>query len=269
MKCEAVQNQILMLPDPRELSPALRDHVRACAECRALARRAARLEAILEHLPAPAAPGQKKETMIGDLMQAEPVILPMPAPATRPGFGLLAARFLRHNAAYVGGLAAAVLVAVGIYSWVKKPSTVQPEMVKAEKHPLLDKIVARDIALARARSPGERLQILNGMADDISADTRGMARIASVSELKQMAGWYEKTVKEGMVKQANNLPLDMSQSEKAKLLGSVADRLAADANAADSLSREAPPDAQAALKQLADSAREGEKSLRATARGGK
>ena len=39
----------------------------------------------------------------------------MATPATRPGFGLVAGRFLRRNASYVAGLAAAVLIAFGAY----------------------------------------------------------------------------------------------------------------------------------------------------------
>ena len=265
MNCQAVQNRILMLPDPREVPAALREHVLACEGCQAWAKQAARLEAILEQLPAPAAPERKKEAMLGELMQAEPVIRPRPAREGRPG---IAAEFLRRNASYVGGLAAAVFVAVGLYAFWPK-STPQPAVVKIEKHPLLEKMVARDVALARAKSPAERLQILNGMADDLATETRGMARIAPGGDLKLMAGWYEKTVRDGMVKQAANLPVEMSASEKAKLLDSYAAKLDADASAAETLSRESPPDAQPALKRMIDAAREGEKSLRAAARGGK
>lgn len=269
MNCQAVQNQILMLPDPRELSPALREHVRACAACQEWAQHAARLETMLERLPAPPAPEQKKEMMIGELMQADPVIYPMPKLATQPSYGLLAVRFLRRNVAYAGGLAAAILVAVGVYSWLARPSTVQPEIVKVEKYPLLEKMVAHDIALTRAKTSVDRLEILNRMADDLSANTRDMARIASGPELKQMAGWYDKTVTTGMMEQANKLPNSMSMAEKKKLLESYAAKLNANATAAETLAREAPPDAQPALNLIADSARKGEKSLRATAREGK
>jgi hypothetical protein len=268
MNCQAVQNQILALPDPRELSPALREHVLACATCQAWARQAARLEALLEQLPVESAPEQKKEAMIGDLMQAEPVILPMPTLATRPGLGLVAVRFLRRNAAYVGGLAAAVLVAVGVYVfWPAKMD--QEQTVQTQKHPLLQKILARDKALARADTPARKLEELGGMADDLSTETRGMAHIASGAELKQMADWYETVVKGGMVPQAGKLPNDMTPSDKAKLLDPLAAKLAADAVEAEKRAAQAPPDAQPALKRMADTAREGEKSLRAVARGGK
>jgi hypothetical protein len=272
MNCAAVQNQILMQTDPRELPPALREHVGACAGCREWARKAARLESALEGLPAPAAPERKKEEMLGELMQAEPVIRPLPAPAARRGFGLVAVQFLRRNAAYVGGLAAAVLVAVGTYAlWPGKG----PEVVQAQptqKYPLLDKLVKRDAELARANSTTKKLEVLSGMAEDISTEARGMARIAPGSELRQMAGWYEKTVKEGLVRQAGSPRLEKevtTGAERAKLLESLAARLDADAAAAEALARESPPDAQPALQRMAEAAREGKDSLRAAARGGK
>ncbi len=267
MNCQAVQNQILALPDPRELPPALRAHVLGCAACQVWAKQAARLEVLLEQLPVPPAPGDKKEMMLGDLMSADPVIHPMATLATRPSFGLVASRFLRRNATYVGGLAAAVLVAVGIYS-VWPPKTINVVAAPTQKHPLLEKMVARDVAMARADTSAKKLEVLGAMADDLAGETRGMARIASGAELKQMAGWYEKVVRDGMLPQADKLPLHMTPVEKAKLLDALAAKLNADATEAENVAREAPPDAQPALKRMADTAREGEKSLRALARKG-
>ena len=262
MNCQAIQNQILGLPDPRELTPALREHVLTCSACQAWARGAARLESLLEHLPVPPAPREKKEILLGELMQADPVILPMPTPATRPGLGAVAVTFLRRNASYVGGLAAAVLVAVGVYRlW---PNTqVQPERpIATQRHPLLQKMVAGNTDLARANTAPKKLEVLGGMADAIATDTRGMARLASGAELRQMAGWYDDVVKDGMVPQAGKLPIDMPAAERAKLLNGLADRLAADAVAAEQLSREAPQDAQPALQRMATTARAGEQALR-------
>jgi len=268
MNCQAIQNQILALPDPRELPPALRAHVLGCAACQAWAKRAARLEVLLEQLPVPPAPGEKKEMMLGDLMSADPVIQPMAVPATRPSFGRVAARFLARNATAVAGLAAAVLVAVGVYSFWPKAGPVPQDVAKTQKHPLLEKMVARDVAMARADSPTKKLEVLGAMADDLAGETRGMARLATGAELRQMAGWYEKVVRDGMVPQADKLPLHMSAAEKARLLDALAAKLDADAAEADKVARESPPDAQPALKRMADTAREGEKSLRALARKG-
>ncbi len=263
MNCQAVQNQIIALPDPRQLSPTLLAHVASCAACQAWARQAERLEGLLEQLPVPPAPAEKKEAMIGDLMQADPVIQPMAVPATRPSFVVVAGRFLQRNANAVGGLAAAVLVVVGI-AWYanKQPGPKPPDFVQTEKHPLLEKMVARDVALARAETPARRLEVLGGMADDLAGETRGMARVASPSELNDLARWYDKVVKDGIVRQAKEMPLHaMPQPEKRKLLDGLAAKLEADATEADKLSREAPQDAQPTLKRIADTARDGAREL--------
>ena len=262
MNCQAIQNQILNLPDPRELTPALREHVLKCSACQVWARHASLLESLLERLPVPPAPADKKEALLGELMQADPIIQPLATPATRPGFGPVAVAFLRRNTTAVGGLAAAVLVAVGVY-WLW-PSKV-PEVVNApptQEHPLLRKIVAGNTAMARADSAPRKLEVLSGMADAISGETRGMARLATEAELRQMAGWYDDVVKNGMVPQAAKLPDGMPVTDKAKLLNGLADKLRADADAAEKLSREAPQDAQPALQRMAATARAGELSLR-------
>jgi len=257
MNCQAVQNQILDLSDPRELTPALREHVVACAGCREWARRAARLESLVAQLPAPAAPGDKKERMLAELERGTPL-------ATPAAHRSVAAEFLHRNLSYVGGLAAAVLVAVGGYAlWPNRPT----EMAQAkppQKHPLLDKIVAGNTAMARADSPKRRLEVLSVLADDIATDTRGMARIANGAELRQMAGWYDDVVKDGVARQADRLRGDnnVQADEKARLLNELADKLAADAVAADALAKEAPQDAQPALQRMATTARAAEQTLR-------
>ncbi len=270
MKCQSVQNLILALPDPRELSPELAEHVAGCAACQAWAKQAARIETMIAQLPVPPAPSDKKSALIGELMQAEPVILPMPVPAQRPSFAIVAARFVAHNGKAFAGLAAAVLVVVGIAWWANRPTTPRQEVVETQKHPFLDKLVARDIALARADTPAKRLELLSGMADDLATETRGMARIASAAELTDFARWYEKVVTKGVVQQAKEMPVHaMTPAEKRKLFESLATKLDTDATEAEKLSREVPQDAQPTLKRMADTAREGEKSLRALAREGK
>lgn len=269
MNCQAVQNQILALPDPRELPPALREHVLGCAACRAWAKQAARLEAILAQLPVPAAPGEKKEAMLGELLSADPVILPVTTPAQRPGFGTLTVQFLRRNATYVGGLAAAVLVVVGAVALWPPTQPPPPYQPQAQKDPVLEKLVAYNTAMARAESPAKRLELLGGMADAIASDTRTVARIAPADKLKQRAGLYENVVRDAMAARAKELrdQTFVPATEKAQVFNTLAEKLKADATAADNLAKEAPQDAQPALKRLADAAREGEKSLRSAAEG--
>jgi hypothetical protein len=269
MECQAVQNKILDLPDPRELPPALRDHLAGCGACRAWARQAAQLEALLAQLPVPPAPVEKKEELIDELTVGKLVIRTVPSVPARDAAWLGAAgRFLRRNATSVGGLAAAVLVALGVYAlWPKGPP--RSDVVQRQDHPLLEKMVARDVALARAGSPKERLDALGGMADDLASETRGMARIASPAELKRMAGWYETVVARGIVDQAKSIPLHaMTPAERQRLLDALAAKLEADAEEAERVMAETPQESQPALKRMADTAREGHKTLRALARRG-
>jgi hypothetical protein len=263
MDCQTVQNQILGLPDPRELSPVLRQHVQTCPACQEWARRAARLEWILEQIPVPPAPGQKKEMMLGELMAADPVIATMPVPARRPGLGTEVLRFLRTNATYVGGLAAAVLVVVGI-AWMLWPSGPGPDMAKKpQKHPLLEKLARYDVAMARADTTAKKLDVLDGMADVIANEARGMSLIASEAELKQMAGWYEDVVKKGMIARAGELQNQptVPLAEKKEKLESLAGKLRAEAAETEKKLAESRQDAQPALKRIAEAAREGETAL--------
>ncbi len=270
MNCQTVQTLILGLPDPRELTPVLREHVLACEACQAWAKQAARLEAILERLPVPPAPAEKKEALLGDLMSADPVIQPMVMPATRPSFGAVAVRFLRQNATYVGGIAAALLVAVGIYALWPPKTPIAPEVTKSHKDPRLEKMVTANAAMARAGTPAKRLEVLGGMADAIATDARGMARIAP-ADLKPRAAQYENVVRDGILPRAKELQqatLGMKAEDKAAL-EALAEKLKAEATVADALAKEVPQDAQPALTKIAEIAREGETKLRAAARGGK
>ncbi|MCI0703495.1 MAG: hypothetical protein L0241_20640 [Planctomycetia bacterium] len=265
MDCQAVQNLILGLPDPRELSPTLRAHVLECQACSAWAKQAARLESLLAQLPVPPAPSEKKEAMLEELTSSGPVITRVPT--VRPdhtGVWLDAAgRVLRKNTAYIGGLAAAILLVIGIY-WLWPNKQTPPVAEATQDHPLLKNLVAHDIALARASTPAKRFEILGGMADDLAVETRGMARIASADELKRMAGWYQKVVNEGIIQQAKDEANRhmMTDAEKKNVFGALAAKLETDANEAERMMAESPQEAQPALKRMAETAREGHKTLR-------
>lgn len=271
MTCHAIQNKILALPDPRQLPESLRGHVAECAACRAVWEHAARLERLLEQLPAPPAPGNKKVALLDDLTTAGPVITRVPTVPTRDGFGfarpLLA--FAHRNQRTLAALAAAVLVMLGGWWLFTGNGTRAVETVSSPKHPLLERIVQRDLALARADTPAKRLEVLGGLADDLSAETRSLARVASPDDLRDLARWFDKVVKDGVVKQAKNLPIHaLNPAEKATLFDSLAGKLGAAGQEAEALAREAPSESQPALRKVAETARDGQKALRELARGG-
>jgi hypothetical protein len=265
MNCQAIQNKILAMPDPRHIPDSLRDHVAGCAGCREWAQQAARLEGLLAQLPAPPAPANKKEDLLAELSRPEPVITRPVTVPIREGYAKPVLRFLRGNARLVGGLAAAVLVALGGWWLVTHRGT--PDVATNQptpKDPFIEKLVQRDIALARADTAAKKLQVLGGLADDLSTQTRALARVANPNDLNELAGLFDKVVKGGLEKQVDNLPTLDTHDEKQKqeLCSSLAKKLGDMAAEADRLAGEVPPEAKPALQKIASSAREGQKKFR-------
>ena len=267
MNCQAIQNRILALPDPRHIPDPLRDHVLACAGCRAWAEQAARLEGLLERLPAPAAPADKKSDLIDDLTR-DPFALPAPArrPFASPGVSFFRS-FVERNAALVGGLAAAVVVALG--AWVAFKNNggdpQHPVTASTPKHPLLHKVAGRDVELMNATAPTKKLDILAGLAEDISAEARGLARIADPDHLRDAARWYDSVVKKGMMAQAERVadaPLAVPAAARKAQFEALAAKLGATAAETEKIAAEVPQAAKPTLERIANTAREGEKQLR-------
>lgn len=274
MNCQTVQNKIIAEPDPRLLPERLRLHVAGCAACRAWAEQAARLEALIEQLPAPAAPSAKKAVLVGKLERGEPIIArPVATPgAARTRRESRVVEFVRNNALVMGGLAAAVLLAWGAWALFPRNGS-KPEMVAIPEDPFLKKMVERDVALARAATPAERLQALAGMAGDLSAQARGLARVASPEELRDLARWYDKVVRDGIVKQAENLPsrtqTPAEEQARSAALGALSRQLGETAAETDQLLGSVPPESKPALQKIADTARDGQKKIGLTEMHGK
>ncbi len=260
MNCQAVQNTILSLPDPRHIPDPLRKHVVGCAACRVWAEQAARLEGLLERLPVPFAPAGKKAALVEDLIR-KPVGEPLGTPARRE-FGLPLRDFLRRNGTLVGGLAAAILVAVG--AWALLPMNgPKPEVAEATPdHPFLKKVAQRDVALARTETAAQKLQALGGLTDDLSAEAVALARVASPEDLKDIARWFDRVVKDGLVKQAEKLPEHaMKAAERKAEFTALALKLGETATRAEKATAEVAPEAKPALERIRDSARFGQKKL--------
>lgn len=170
----------------------------------------------------------------------------------------------------LGGLAAAVLVVLGGW-WVLTrpgPSTTTP-YVEAPRDPFLEKMVRWDLDLAKAGSPGEKLQVLDRMADGISNQARMLALVANADELGDLAKWFDKVVKDGLVYQADqakktSMNTPAQSAERKAQFDSLATKLADMADQAEKMVTGAvKEDAKPALQHIAKSAREGEKNLRA------
>jgi len=272
MNCQTIQNKILILPDPRVLPDALRDHIAGCEVCRAWAKQVARLDALLQQLPVPPAPGNKKATVVDDLTRGNPVIIRRLATPARESFAGSVRKFLDQNKMVVGGLAAAVLVVLGGWRLLTPSGTPPVAAAETPEHPFLKMLVQRDVALAKAKKPVDRLQIFGGLAEDLSTEARSLARVASPDELWDVAQWFDNVVKDGVVNQARNMPADTltlsARAERKTELDALAGKLSDMAAKTEKMTGEVPPDAKAALQKIVDSARAGEKKLREMANAG-
>ena len=261
MTCQTIQNKVLALPDPRQVPEPLRDHLDGCAACQAWWRQAVRLERLLENLPTPTPPADKKAVMIDELTTAGPVIKSVPAAARRANGNRFAAVFGTSTAKYVAGLAAAILVGVGGWQLFKPAGS--PVVAKeSPRHPLLEKVVQRDVALAKAGSPAERLDVLGGLAEDFATEARSLARVGSAEDLDELARWFDKVVRDGIGQQADHLPPGMNRADKKALLDRLTAKLAETGQEADRAIPTAPPQSKAALEKIKYSARDGQAKLR-------
>ena len=128
--------------------------------------------------------------------------------------------------------------------------------------PFLKKMVQRNLALAKADTPSKRLQVLGGMADDLSTQARNLARVASPDALRDLARWYDKVVKDAIVKQVEKMPVHaMPPAERQAQFKALAERLGETAAETDQLLGGVPPDAKPALQKIVDAARDGQKRL--------
>lgn len=259
MTCQSVQARILALPDPRQLPDAFRAHVAACPDCTAYWKQAARLETLVAALPVPPAPAGKKTAFLEDLA-AEALVFPkVTAPPPR------AWSLPRPPAKALAGLAAALLIGVGVWSAMKTGKN-QPVAQKqpAPRHALLEKVVQRDLALAKARTPGDRLDALAGLAEDLAAESRGLALVVGADEMREVADWF-RTAADGVVDQAGRPMNALTPDQRRALLTRLTDRLTEAGRAAEQAAKDSPPHAQPALRSIADTARDGQTKLRAIA----
>jgi hypothetical protein len=126
----------------------------------------------------------------------------------------------------------------------------------------LQQLVAHDVALARATTVGQRLQALSALADTVAQETHALARIATPEELRELVRWYDKVVERGLLQQAEEWVHQMQTEQERRQLLATAARLAATAQATEEMLDTVPPHAQLVLRQLAQTAREGEHKLK-------
>src|SRR5262249_21225359 len=145
-------------------------------------------------------------TPVAPSAEPEPTILPLP-PRRR--------RFILPAVAVA---AAAVLIASGIWlgTFLARGPEEQQAIVKpAPKDqpqppapPLMAQLVECDVRLAQAETPKQRVEALAHLADALWRETHtlGDANGGAAKEVAELAGLYERVVRDGVVPRARTLP---------------------------------------------------------------
>jgi hypothetical protein len=286
MNCEALHSRLLGSERPDRLTADVSAHLKTCAACRKWQRRLVHLERNVALLPVAPAPRGKAEfvrqfiaaeleplspecevfsestngvttiqvwkfeklasALRSSLRVPRATLNAFPAPARRRIAAVLAASLL--------------LLAFGL--WINSPTSL---FAPKPPDPLLASVVERDLRLAAAKSPSERVETLADLADDLQGSTRTLIDAGQPDDLKALADLYEQVVRDGIVLQAKSLPPE----EQARLLEGIADRLVAAGDEAENRAKVLPESSAAPLNIIIRAARDGDRNLRKLLREGR
>jgi hypothetical protein len=273
MTCETIQNLLLALPDPSRPTGELRTHVATCPACQAVQAEVVRIEGLLTRLPVPSSEA-RKVALLNTLDVVGPIIRSIPvAPSARTGSGAFqpVSRWLATvDLRWVGGIAAAILVTVGAVWYANRPKPPVPEVAEKPRHDLLTRTVKHTTDLARATTPPARLAVFTEWSADLKDEARAVYKVAPAAEMNSLARQYEKVVQEGVRKQAeliDEMANKPSVIERQKAFATAIAALDEAVAEAEKLWQDAPQDAKAALKKIAETAKSERTSLTKIQRG--
>jgi hypothetical protein len=279
MNCEALHSRLLGSEKPDRLTAELAAHLKTCAACRKWQRRLVHLERNVALLPVAPAPRGKAE-FVRQFVAAElePLSAEREAPSESTNgvttvqtwkFEKLAAALRSSLQApratlnafpaparrRIAAVLAASLLLLAFGLWINSPTS---PFTPKPPDPLLASVVERDLCLAAAKSPSERVETLADLADDLQGSTRSLINHGQPDDLKALAELYEQVVRDGIVAQASSL----SPGEKARLLKGIAQRLADAGDEAEKLIKVLPESSAAPLNIIVRAARDGDRELR-------
>lgn len=247
MNCRLVQRRILETEDPARPPTEIETHLASCSACRDWQRRLLQIERHVPWLPVPASPVPADlVSRLGEKSAAE---------TTSWRARVLAIRRSRWLAP-ASAVAAAALLLIGLTWWaVREPNRTDLATVPKKPGPdlLLQKLIDRDMALAKAKSADDRLDQLAGLAEDLHSATRDLAQEADVKDLRWLADLYRDVIKKGIVLRAKELQ-DRSRIKQ------IRDRLNQTSQDAEDLAKEVPAMSEP-LTQIAAAAQDGNKAL--------
>jgi hypothetical protein len=267
MRCEVVQRRLMSIEDATKVPPDLRVHLAACAQCRDWQGQLVQFERHIPLLPVPKSRG--KSRLLRKLMH-DPVAGLQSAAVAAAGQGQGGRPLYapwpsqqrprkRGKVRFVAALVAAVAVILFGW-WLLGPSrSTRPEgpAGKPTTDPLLASLVHYDLRLNAASTPGERLDILADVAQALHDESRTLAGEAAQDELSQLAGLYERVVRNGLTKCASTL----SPAQRVRSLKPIIDQLEKAAQASERLSKRTPAECARPVQKMAAIAWEGRRQL--------
>jgi hypothetical protein len=264
MSCDVIRNRLLALPDPAGVPADLRAHLDGCDPCRRYLDRYLLLNAELAALPAPPG-GDAKAAFLDSLTAAGPVIKSIPTLPARTGSGSWRAVARRVPLGPAAGLAAAVVVGVGLWANRGGPKPVQADPGVGTRHELLARVVALDGKLARAGTVQERIPLLTDMAAALATETGGVYLAARTKDdTRSLADMFDRVVRDGIVKQAGKFREEdrlVPAAERHRVLTAAIDALTAAAAETTAMVRSAPPQVKEDLERMAKRAEDGRQAL--------
>jgi hypothetical protein len=164
-----------------------------------------------------------------------------------------------------GSVAAAILL--GVLGWlVFRGPQQQPQMAKRippDPDPLLASILQRDLRLAEADKPQERVETLADLAEDLSQEVKTLAPKPEAKDFLQiLVKNYRNVVEKGLLEVAKDLPL--AGEDTNQVLNKLANRMHQAGREADELAKTKLPDtSKKPLQELSKIAYDADEKLRA------
>jgi len=146
MNCEHAQEAILLSDNPAAIIAAdseLGRHVAGCAVCQAFVQRLVRVETMAGQLGLPANSEAARAKVLANVRQR------VQAPQRRLFIGR----------AWIGAVAAVLVVGIGVGIWIQKTYMTPPPQQVAQGPAVMDQLLDWDLALADAEAPQERQEL--------------------------------------------------------------------------------------------------------------
>lgn len=253
MTCESAQRRLLSMSSPHRPPEEMWRHLADCPVCGQFQRRLVEIEQQVAHIPAPAPPTNGMDQVIHRVLTdptlrasvrgRRPVM-------SRPWPKLLAA--------------AMVLLALGgTFLAYLRTHKERPGPATPAADVLLAKVMQRNVDLAKATEPAKRVKELAGMAEDLEQGTQTLCKVADDSDLVRLAEMHRKVVRDGLVKQVARQAQDLeTPQDRQRVFGPLADHFDKSSQEAARLAAEVPAPSAAALRTMAQTARDAAQQVR-------